>query len=51
MRYVYEYIDGLFVVVCSHFLRSILSCDQISCKSHMVGGRMHKVFGLTGLEL
>ena len=26
-------------------------CDQILCKAHMVGERMHKVFGLTRLEL
>ena len=29
----------------------ISRCDQISCKAHMVGERIHKVFWLTGLEL
>ena len=50
-RYVNEYIDGLLLSV--HIFKEvyILSCDQISCKAHMVGERMHKVFGLTGLEL
>ena len=50
MRYVNKYIDGLLSV---HIFKEVYisRCDQISCKAHMVGERMHKVFGLTGLEL
>ena len=50
--YVNEYIDGLLSLFVRIFKEVyISSCDQISCKSHIVGERMHKVFGLTGLEL
>ena len=52
--YVNEYIDGL-LSLSAHILILkeiyILSCDQISCKAHIVGERLHKVFGLTELEL
>ena len=52
VRYVNEYIDGLLSLSVHIFKEVyILSCDQISCKAHMVGERMHKFFGLTGLEL
>ena len=52
VRYVNEYIDGL-LSLSVHFFKEVYisSYDQISCKAHMVGERMHKVFGLTGLEL
>ena len=52
VRYVNEYIDGL-LSLSVHIFKEVYisSCDQISCKAHMVGERMHKVFGLTGLEL
>ena len=52
VRYDNEYIDGLLSLSVHIFKELyILRCDQISCKAHMVGERMHKVFGLTGLEL
>ena len=52
VRYVNEYIDGLLSLSVHIFNEVyISSCDQISCKAHMVGERMYKVFGLTGLEL
>ena len=52
MRYVNEYIDGL-LSLSVHIFKEVYiwSCDEISCKAHMVGERMHKAFGLTGLEL
>ena len=52
MRYVYEYIDGL-VLLSVHIFKEVYisSCDQISCKAHKVGKRLHKVFRLIGLEL
>ena len=52
MRYVDEYIDGL-LSLSVHIFKEVYisSCDQISCKTHMVGETMHKVFGLTGLVL
>ena len=51
MRYVNEYIDGLLVLSAHIFKEVCISwCDQISCKAHMVGERMHKVFGLIGLN-
>ena len=50
--YVNEYIDGL-LSLSVHIFKEVYisSCDHISCKAHIVGERMHKVFGLTGLEL
>ena len=52
VRYVNEYIDGLLSLSVHIFKEVyILSCDQISCKAHKVGERLHKVFGLIGLEL
>ena len=50
--YVNEYIDGL-LSLSVHIFKEIyiLSCDQISCKALVVGERLHKVFGLTGLKL
>ena len=52
VRYVNEYIDGLLLLSVYIFKAVyISSCDQISCKAHMVGERMHKVFVLTGLDL
>ena len=52
VRYVNEYVDGLLSLSVQIFKEVyISSCDKISCKAHMVGERMHKVFGLTGLEL
>ena len=52
VRYVNEYIDGLLSLSVHIFKKVyISSCDQISCKAHIIGERMHKVFGLTGLEL
>ena len=52
VRYVNEYIVGL-LSLSVHIFKEVYisSCDQISCKAHMVGERMYKVFGLTGLEL
>ena len=52
VRYVNEYVDGL-LSLSVHIFKEVYisSCDKISCKAHMVGERMHKVFGLTGLEL
>ena len=52
MRYVNECIDGM-LSLSVHIFKEVcfLSCDQISCKAHMAGERMHKVFGLTGLEI
>ena len=51
VRYVNEYTDGLLSLAVHIFKEVFISgCDQISCKEHMVGERMHKVFGLTGLE-
>ena len=52
MRYVNEYIDGL-LSLSVHIFKEVYisSCDQNSCKAYMVGERMHKDFGLTGLEL
>ena len=43
---------SILMVYCVHIFKDVYisSCDQISCKAHMVGERMHKVFGLTGLE-
>ena len=38
------------LMVCCLFT-FISSCDLISCKAHTVGERLHKVFGLNGLEL
>ena len=42
VRYVNEYIDGL-LSLSVHIFREVYisSCDQISCKAHMVGERMH----------
>ena len=42
VRYVNEYIDGLFSLS-AHIFKEVYisSCDQISCKAHMVGERMH----------
>ena len=54
MRYVNEYLDGLLslsVHIFKEVYTCISSCDPISRKAHMVGERMYKVFGLTGLEL
>ena len=52
MRYDNEYIDGLLSLSVHIFIEVyILSCDQISCKAHKVGERLHKVLGLIGLEL
>ena len=52
MRYVNEYIDGLLSLSIHIFKEVYISSgDQISCKAHMVDKRMHKVFGLTKLEL
>ena len=47
--YVNEYIDCL-LSLSVHIFKEIyiLSCDQISCKAHVVGERLHKVFGLAG---
>ena len=52
MRYDNEYIDGL-LSLSVHIFKEVYmwSCDRISCKAHMGGERMHKVFGLIGLEL
>ena len=52
VRYVYEYIDGL-LSLSAHIFKEVYisSCDQISCKAHKVGKRLHKVFGMIGLEL
>ena len=52
MRYDNEYIDGL-LWLSVHIFKEVYisSCDQISCEAHMEGERMHKVFGLIGLEL
>ena len=50
MRYVNEYIDGLLSVYNFKEVYS-LSCDQILCKAHKVGLRLHKVFRLIGLDL
>ena len=52
VRYVNEYIVGL-LSLSVHIFKEVYisSCDQISCKAHMVGERMHKFFGLTRLEL
>ena len=42
VRYVNEYIDGLLSLSVHIFKEVyITSCDQISCKAHMVGERMH----------
>ena len=43
MRYDNDYIDGLLSV---HIFKKVYmwSCDRISCKAHMGGERMHKVF-------
>ena len=46
MRYDNKYIDGLLSMSVH---RSI--SDQISCKAHKVGKRLHKVFAPIGLEL
>ena len=48
VRYINEYIDGLLSLTV-HILKEVYisSCDQISCKAHMVGEKMHKVFRLT----
>ena len=52
MRYDNEYIDGQLSVSVHIFKEvHILSCDQILCKAHKVGERLHKVVGLIGLEL
>ena len=52
VRYVNEYIDGLLLLSVHNFKEVyILRCDQISCKADKVGERLHKVFGLIGLEL
>ena len=52
VRYDNEYIDGLLSLSVPIFKEVYISwCDQISCKAHMVGERMHKVLRLTGLEL
>ena len=52
MRYDNEYIDGQLSLSVHIFKEVyILSCDQISCKTHEGGGeRLHKVFVLIGLE-
>ena len=54
MKYDNEYIDGL-LSLSAHIFKEVCNsrCDQISCKAHTckVGERLHKVFGLTGLEL
>ena len=52
VRYVNNDIDGL-LLLSVHIFKDVYisSCDQISCKAHMVGERMHKVFVLTGSEL
>ena len=52
MRYVNDDIDGL-LLLSVHIFKDVYisSCDQISCKAHMVGERMHKAFVLTGSEL
>ena len=52
MRYVNEYIDGL-LSLSVYILKEVYisSSDQNSRKAHMVGERVHKGFGLTGLEL
>ena len=51
MRHDNEYIDDL-LSLSFHIFKEvyILSCDQISCKAHKVGERLHKVFGLIELE-
>ena len=52
MRYENEYIDGLLSVSVYIFKEVyISSCDQISCKAHKLGERLHQVFGLIGLQL
>ena len=52
VRHANEYIDGLLPLSVHIFKEVYISCcDQISCKAHMVGERMPKVFGLIGLEL
>ena len=38
------------LMVCCH-CSQISSCDQVSCKAHKVGKRLHKVFAPIGLEL
>ena len=49
VRYDHEYIDGLLSLSVHIFKEVyILNCDQISCKAHKVGERLHKVFGLIG---
>ena len=47
-----EYIDGL-LSFSVHIFKEVYiwSCDQISCKSHKVEERLHKVFVLIRLEL
>ena len=44
MRYVNEYLDSL-LSLSVHIFKEVYisSCDQISCKAHTVGERMHKV--------
>ena len=45
MRYDNGYIDGLLSLSVHIFKEvCISSCDQISCKAHKVGERLHKVF-------
>ena len=52
VRYVNEYIDGLLALSVHIFKEVYISSgDQISCKAHKVGERLHKVFELIGLEL
>ena len=52
VRYVNDDIDGLLLLSVHIFIDVyISSCDQISCKAHMVGEMMHKVFVLTRSEL
>ena len=52
MRYDNEYIEGMLSFSVHIFNEVyILSCGQISCKSHKVGERLHKVFVLIGFEL
>ena len=42
MRYDKDYIDGLLSLSVHIFQEVyILRCDQISCKAHMGGERMH----------
>ena len=51
MRYDNEYMDGLLSMSVHIFKKVyISSCDQISCKAHKVGERLHKIFGQIGFE-